>query len=56
MCDTEVESVHQHLCDRYGKEGHLLPIVAQIPLTSPADGQPWTLGEGSPILPKPLVY
>jgi len=24
MCDTIFEIVHQHLCDQYGKEGHLL--------------------------------
>lgn len=27
MCDTIVEIVHQHLCDVYGKEGHLLQVV-----------------------------
>jgi len=27
MCDTGFQSVHQHLCDRYGKEGHLLQDV-----------------------------
>ena len=27
MCDTMLCIVHQHLCDEYGKEGHLLPVV-----------------------------